>query len=129
MSRKPYVRPIPKTSWFMRQGRYKRYMAREVTCLFIGAYTAVLTVGLMRLAESEAAYNAFLTALKAPGSILFHVVAFLFAVYHSSTWFNVTHQAMPIQRGDEFVAPGVIVGTHYAIWAVVSLVVLLVAGV
>ena len=33
MSRKPYVREIPKTSWFMRQGRYKRYMAREVTCV------------------------------------------------------------------------------------------------
>ena len=39
---KPYVRPLSKTSWFLTQPRYKRYMAREVTCLFIFAYTLSL---------------------------------------------------------------------------------------
>lgn len=129
MSRKPFIRPMPKHTWYMRQGRYKRYMVREVTCLFLGAYSAVLTVGLMRLASGPDAYNAFLAALNAPGSIAFHVVALLLAVYHSTTWFNVTPQAMPIMRGEEFVPGGTIIGAHYAAWAVVSLVILVAAGV
>jgi fumarate reductase subunit C len=33
MSRQPYVRPVSPTTWYMRNGRYKRYMLREVTCL------------------------------------------------------------------------------------------------
>ena len=35
MSRKPYVRPISKTTWYMRNGRYRKYMLREVTCLLV----------------------------------------------------------------------------------------------
>jgi len=38
MSRQPYVRPVSPTTWYMRNGRYKRYMLREVTCLLVGFY-------------------------------------------------------------------------------------------
>jgi len=129
MSRKPYIRPIPKSSWYMRHGRYKRYMLREVTCVSIGAYTAVLAMGLLRLSQSQGAYEAFLGALQTPSAILFHIVALGFALYHTTTWFNVTPQAMPIMKGDDFLPGKVIVGAHYAGWAVVSLFILLVVGV
>jgi len=125
MSRKPYLRPLPKTSWFLRQPRYMRYMAREVTCIFIGAYTILLIVALARLAESREAYSAFLDALSSPLGVLFNLVVFVAAVYHSTSWFNVTPQAMPIQRGEEFVPGKVIIGAHYGGWAVISLIVLL----
>ena len=42
MSRKPYIREMSKTNWFFSQPRYMRYMAREVTCIFILAYTLLL---------------------------------------------------------------------------------------
>ena len=129
MSRKPYIRPIPKCSWFMRNGRYKSYMMREVTCLFIGGYTGVLTMGLWRLMQGQAAYDAFLAALHAPSAIIFHVLALVFAVYHSATWFNVTPQAMPIMQGDDFLPGSVIITAHYAGWAIASLVILLAVGV
>ena len=51
MSRKPYHREVPKVRWFFDHPRYLRYMARELTCLFIGAYTLLLVVGIVRLAE------------------------------------------------------------------------------
>ena len=51
LSRKPYLREVPRTLWFLRHPRYVRYMAREFSCLFIGAYTLMLVVGLKRLAE------------------------------------------------------------------------------
>lgn len=128
MSRKPYIRPVPKCSWYMRDGRYKRYMMREVTCIFIGAYTGVLAMALLRLSQSQAAYEAFLNALHAPVAVVFHILALIFAVYHTTTWFNVTPQAMPIMRGDDFLPGKVIVSAHYAGWVVVSLFILLVVG-
>ena len=69
MSRKPYIREIPKTTWWLRQGRYKRYMAREASCILIGAYTAVLLLGIKRLSEGQVAYEGFLQALNNPLSI------------------------------------------------------------
>lgn len=121
---KPYVRPLSKTSWFLTQPRYKRYMAREVTCLFIFAYTFLLVWGLKRLAEGPDAFNAFVQALGSPLGVLFNLAVLIAAVYHSTSWFNVTPQAMPIQRGEEFVPGKIIVGAHYALWAVASLIVL-----
>jgi fumarate reductase subunit C len=125
MSSKPYIREIPKTSWFFRQPRYMRYMAREVTCIFIGAYTLLLVVALKRLAQGPDAFQGFLNALHSPLGVLFNLAVLVAAVYHSTTWFNVTPQAMPIQRGEEFVPGKIIVGAHYAAWAVVSLIVLI----
>ncbi len=129
MSRKPYLREVARFSWYFRQPRYLRYMAREVTCIFIGAYTLLLLVGVMRLAQGQAEYEAFLAALRSPGSVVFHLVALAFSVYHTATWFNVTPKALPVQIGEEFLPGSVITGAHYLGWAVLSLAVLLMAGV
>ena len=124
MSCKPYIRKMSKTTWFLSQPRYQRYMAREVTCIFILAYTFLLIRALGSLANGPEAYAAFLDALNSPLGILFNLAALVVTVYHSISWFNVTPQAMPIQRGEEFVPGNVIVGAHYGAWAVVSLIVL-----
>lgn len=129
MSRRPYTQELPKTTWYLRQGRYMRYMAREVTCIFIGAYTFLLLWGIKRLSEGPEAYAAFLDALQSPISVIFQLITLIFAVYHAASWFNLTPKAMPIQRGEAFVPGGVIVGVHYAGWAVLSIIILLLAGV
>lgn len=129
MSRRPFVREVPKYSWFFRHPRYLRYMAREVTCLFIGGYTILLVVGLMRLAEGRAAWEAFLAALRGPASIVLHVLALAFALYNTVTWFNVTPKALPLQVGEEFLPDAVVTGAHYAGWVVLSLAVLVLGGV
>jgi len=128
MSRKPYVREVPKFRWFFRQPRYLRYMAREVTCIFIGAYTLLLVAGLHSLSQGPAAYQGFLDWLGSPASIVFHALALGFSAYHSVTWFNLTPKALPIQLGEDFVPDSLISGAHYAGWALVSLVVLGLAG-
>lgn len=128
MTGKPYVREVPRFSWFFRQPRYLRYMAREVTCLFIGAYAVLLVVGLRRLAEGREAYEGFLQALTGPASLIFHLVVLVFALYHTTSWFNVTPKAMPVQVGEDFLPGGIIVGAHYAVWLVVSAALLFLAG-
>jgi fumarate reductase subunit C len=128
VSRKPYVREVPKFRWFFRHPRYVRYMAREFSCLFIGAYTVLMVIGLKSLSEGRAAYDAFLECLKSPASIVFHLLALGFAVYHSITWFNLTPKALPVQVGESFVPDRVIAGAHYVAWAVASLAILFLAG-
>ena len=129
VNRKPYVREVSPTRWFLRDRRYMRYMAREVTCLFIGAYTLMLLVGIVRLAQGQAAYEAFLAALREPVSIVFQVLTLGFSLYHTTTWFNVTPKALPLQIGEEFVPGGAVAGAHYVLWAVISIVILFLAGV
>ncbi len=128
MSRRPYRRPVAAFSWWLAQRRYIRYMAREASCIFIGAYTAVIVVGLVRLSQGAAAWGAFLQALQTPASIAFHLLTLAFALYHTTTWFNVTPKAMPVQLGQARLPGGVIIGAHYTGWALVSALVLLLAG-
>ena len=127
VSRKPYLREIT-SEWIFRHPRYVRYMVREFSCLFIGGWTLMLVWGLKQLAEGPAAWAAFLECLKSPASIVFHVIALGFALYHSVTWFNLTPKALPLQLGEEFVPDAAISGAHFGAWAVLSLAMLYFAG-
>jgi fumarate reductase subunit C len=129
IGRRPFVREVSRTRWFLRHPRYMRYMAREVTCIFIAIYTVILIVGLARLAQGPGAYQAFLDALRSPASIVFHVAALVFSLYHSFTWFNLAPKAMPVHVGEKALPHGAIAGAHYVIWAVLTVVVLWLAGV
>lgn len=128
MSRKPYMRKFPKW-WWLKQGRYRTYMIRELTCIFIGAYSIVIVVGLMRLSQGRAEYDAFLDALHRPLWITFHLLAILFALFHTVTWFGVAPKAMPLQIGEIRVPGAAIIMAHYAGWIVVSVAVLFLARV
>lgn len=129
MSRKPYVREVSRTGWYLKHPRYMRYMSREVTCIFIGAFALLLVCMLERLSSGQAAFESFVAALRGPWSFLGLFLVFLFATYNATNWFNVTPKAMPVQRGEEFLDGKYIVGAHYAVWAIASLVVLFFAGV
>ncbi len=128
MNSKPYIRSVSRYSWWLSQGLYLRYMAREITSLFIGAYTAVLVVGLARLAEGRAAWDAALEARQSPLSVAFHLVALLFALYHSATWFNLTPKAMPLEVAGRRLPGVAIVSAHYAAWVMISAALLVLAG-
>ena len=128
MSRNPLIREVPPTSWYFRHPRYLRYMAREVTCIFVGAYCLLLVFGLQALAAGKESYDGFLQALQSPLSVVFHVLAFVAALYHAITWFNATQKAMPVQIGETFVPGSWISGAHYVAWAVLSAIVIALAG-
>ena len=128
-TRKPYVREVSRTGWYFKHPRYMRYMSREVTCVFIGAFALLMVCALERLSRGQAAFEAFIAALRSPGMILALVAMLAFAVHNATSWFNVTPKAMPVQMGEEFLAGKYIVGAHYAVWLIASLVVLFFAGV
>jgi fumarate reductase subunit C len=128
MSRRPYMRKVER-SWWLRQPRYVRYMVRELTSLFVGLYCALLVVGLVRLSQGAAAWDGFVAAISSPLGVVFQLLCLVFALYHSVTWFALTPKAMPLMVKGEPVPGVVIVGAHYIAWAMVSIVVLIGAGI
>lgn len=113
MSRRPYIREVSKTGWWLKQPRYIRYMARELTSLFIGIYVLILIAGLHRLSQGQAEYEMFLASAKGPVGLVFAIVALAFATYHSYTWFEVTPKAMPLMLGKKHLPGAIIVAAHW----------------
>ncbi|MBK1680912.1 fumarate reductase subunit C [Rhodocyclus tenuis] len=91
--RRPCVRPM--AGWWLRNPYFVRYMAREGTAVFVAAYALILLVGLVRLAQGEAAWNGWLAALQSPLSIILHLVFLVVFVFHTVTWFEVLPKTMP----------------------------------
>ena len=126
--RKPYIRKFEKT-WWLGQPRFMAYMLRELTCLFLGAYSIVILIGLLRLSQGRGPYEAFLEALQSPLAIAFHLLAFAFTIFHTVTWFGLTPKAMPLRIGQNPVPRRLIIMAHYLAWLVISVGTLLVVGV
>ncbi len=127
MSNPPFIRPVQK-SWWLRQGRYVRYMIREATCLFIALHALIILVGVYRLSQGRESFEAFTLTLWNPGGLIVSVAILMMAVIHSVTWFNLTPKAMPLWIGDKQVPGWIIVAAHYGGWVAVSLLVLFLVG-
>ena len=93
---KTYVRPMQ--GWWRRNPYFVRYMIREGSCVFLAIYSIILLVGLYRLTQGEAAWNAWREALTSPPSILFHWLALLTVSYHAYTWWKVAPKTAPDLR-------------------------------
>ena len=129
MSRKPYKRTMSKTTWFLKQSRYQHYMLHEISSIFLAIYLGIIILGLFRLGQGPDAWQGWLNGVTSWPGIVFHLIAFIFAIIHTTAWFKAVPQAMRIQRGESFVPGKTIIGAHYAVLAAVSLFVLILAGV
>ena len=100
--RKPYVRSM--NGWWTRHGYFKRYMMRE------------------------AAYDRWLSMLGNPFMIIFHMLVFAAACYHTYTWFSVSPKTMPpLQLKGKPITPDKIVAGQYVVLAITTVIVILVA--
>jgi len=130
MSRNPYVRPVSTTTWYMRHGRYKVYVLRELTSFLVMFYSFLTLVGLSALAASAERWDAFLASQQGTGMMVFHAVAlFYFLFFQTFPWFKLAPKAMPVQVGEKKVPDNTIIIGHYVAWAVLSLFIFWLAGV
>ena len=127
MSRKPYKRTMPKTTWFLRHSRFQHYMLHEISSIFLAIYLVILITGLFRLGQGPLEWQGWLDGVTSWIGIIFHIIAFIFAIIHTTAWFKAVPQAMRIQHGESFVPGKTIIGVHYGVWAAVSVFVLVLA--
>ena len=126
-ARRPYVRPMG--GWWRRDPFFVRYMVREATALAVLVYAIVLTVGVVRLAQGEAAWNGWLQALRSPWSLLLHAVLLVSMFVHAKSWFEIMPKTMPMMViGGRRVSAALITRSGWAATVVASIVLLLIAG-
>lgn len=90
---KTYVRTMD--GWWRKNPFFVRYMIREGSCIFLAIYAIILLVGLLRLSQGEAAFEAWRAAQTSPFSIVFHWLALLTVGYHAYTWWVVAPKTAP----------------------------------
>jgi fumarate reductase subunit C len=106
--------------WWLQKRSYTGFVLRELTSVFV-AFFAVLSLWQLRaLAQGPDAYAQFLGRLKTPLFLTLDTVAFLFVLFHTITWFNLTPKAMVVRVRGKRVPDWVIIGANYAAWLVVS---------
>jgi fumarate reductase subunit C len=127
--RKPYMRQMSRTSWFLTHARFKTYMLHEVSSFFVGVYMALLIFGLFSLANGPEAWGVWTSFVSSWPVLLLSLIALGFFIIHTMSWFQAVPQAMRIQRGDHFVPGKLIIGGHYAVLGALTLFVLILAGV
>ena len=89
-----YIRPM--RGWWRRNPFFIRYMVREATAVAVGVYAIVLSTGVVRLAQGEAAWNGWLEALRSPWSLLMHLGLLVAMIVHAKTWFEIMPKTMPM---------------------------------
>jgi fumarate reductase subunit C len=123
---KEYVRPMPAT-WWLQNWAYVKFMIRDVTSVFIAAYCVFLMVLLHRAGQGHDAFVALYEGLSSPVSVVLHAIAFVFAVIHSVTFFNLTPRVIVVFQGDEKVPERLIAGVHFGAWAVATMALIVIA--
>ena len=124
-----YHRPVSNT-WWLKRKPYILFMIRELTSIFVAGYCIFLLVLVYKLTQGADAYGNFMASLKSSSSVSLHLITLVFVLYHTNTWFNLTPKILVLYRGEERIPKGLIAGTFYAGWVVVSIIVaLLVLGV
>jgi len=129
MSRNPYVRPISTTTWYMRNGRYKVYMLRELTSFLVVFYSLLTIFALSAVADSAERWNSFIASQQGKGMMVFHALALLyFLFFQTFPWFKLAPKAMPVQLGEKRLPDSYIIIGHYVAWIAVSICIFWLAG-
>jgi fumarate reductase subunit C len=119
-----YYPKMPAT-WWLRKRSYFLFMLRELSSVFIALFLVVFLIQIYQLTRGPGAYVAFSQKLSSPGWVTFHVVALVFAIYHSITWFQSTAVVLPLRLGDREIHPGLITAFNIGLWIAISLAILI----
>lgn len=125
--RQPYTPPV-KANWWLKKSFYIKYMIREGSAIVTAIYSLILLCGLFRLAQGPLEFNLWIHAMTSPLAILFHLIALVWVLYHSVTWFVLAPKAADIWIKGEKLDAGIIVKSMYGLLLVVSLIILLIVA-
>ena len=117
-----YHRIVPNTWWLQRRP-YILFMIRELTSVFVAGYCIFLLVLVYKLPQGADVYGNFMAAMKSPISVVLHLITLVFVLYHTITWFNLTPKILVLYRGEERIPQGLVAGTFYVGWLVISAIV------
>ena len=113
-------RPRVSTWWWTRKRTYLVFVLRELSSVFVAWLVVYLVLLVHAVGQGEAAYQRFLDWAAAPWVTALNVVALVFLLLHTVTWFALTPQAMAVRVAGRRVPARHIVAGQYAGLVVVS---------
>ncbi len=106
-------RPRKDIFWWLRNKQNFFYILREMSSFFLGLYTLFLMAFFLR---GRLALPFFSNAV----FMGFSVVALMFALLHSFTWFSLAPRAMPLYLADKKVPNFVVTLSYYVLFSAIS---------
>jgi fumarate reductase subunit C len=106
--------------WWLESWRFTKFVLRELTSVAVGFFALELLLEIRAITRGEKAYQHFLARLENPLLVALNLLAFVFVLYHSVTWFNLTPKAMPVRLRGRRVPDSLVAGANYAAWIVIS---------
>ena len=111
------------TYWWLERWPYLKFVAREISCVFV-AWFVVLTLLLVRAVHhGPAAYAEYQEWLRSPLLLAWNTVSLLFVLFHTVTWFNLSPRALVIRVAGQRVPDFWVAAPNFVAWAAVSLVI------
>jgi len=110
-----------KSTWWLKKKSYFFFMMRELTSVFVAAFVLLYAYELFLLSKGPQVYELFQESLRRPLFILFYVVAFLFALFHTFTWFGVLSKVQVVRIGKWTAPAALVTGSALVGWVVVSI--------
>jgi fumarate reductase subunit C len=114
-----YVPEYPRT-WWLRNGPFRRFAAREITSMFAAAWSGLMLLFLFALSRGPDHYAGFLRWLKLPAVVAASAVILVALLYHVATWFRLSSHILVIRAGRRALPRGAVIGALVVAWIAVS---------
>jgi fumarate reductase subunit C len=113
-------RPRISLWWWLSKGSYLLFVLRELSSVFVAWFVVFLLLFVRAVYQGEDQYRDFLAWAGNPVVVLVNVIAFLFLILHTVTWFSLTPQAVPARVRGRPVPAAAVVASQYVGWVAVS---------
>jgi fumarate reductase subunit C len=124
-SRRPYPVYSPEVPrwWWLETAPYRRFVARELTSVFVAVFSVILLLFLFAVSRGREAYEGFLRWLESPASVLLHVVILVAVLYHTLTSIILAAQLQDLRLGGNPVPRRLVMAGLVGAWLVASVIV------
>lgn len=113
-------RPEMSATWWLKSRSYFLFMMRELSSVFIALFVLVYLYEFFQLSRGPEAYANLRDSLSRPGAVALYGVAFLFAVYHTVTWFQAASRIQVVRLGAWTMPGWMMLAGALGAWVVIS---------
>ena len=112
--------PTISPTWWLKKRRYFMFMMRELSSVFVAAFVLLFMYELFLVSKGPETFGLFQESIRRPAFLIFYAIAFVFAVYHTITWFGVLSKIQVVRLGPWTVPPFLVTASAFGGWIVVS---------
>jgi succinate dehydrogenase subunit C len=117
-----YQRPLS-LFWWLERRSYLVFVLRELSAVFVAWFVVYLLLLVNAVSDGAASYQDFLDWSGRWWVVAINVVAMLFVLLHTVSWFGLAPRAMVIRVRGRRVPPAQVVAAHYLMWLLLSAIV------